>query len=123
MIIVNDDGTRIEYKEYLRRKSMKKRANLVITHELLKEALGIPEELQIVGIWQDAPMFQSDQMLVALSGEGLPETPEGAEAVRMDMSAIYKATGTPIGKMVDKMEERQYTKDKFIKMMEGLTSE
>ena len=120
MIILNDDGTRTEYKG---RKYVKKRANLVVTHELLKEALGIPEELQIVGIWQDSPMFKSDQMSIALLGEGLPECPEGACAIDMDMSEVYKATGTPIEKMIDKMEERTYTKDKFIKMMEGLTSE
>lgn len=100
-----------------------KRANLTVTYELLKEALGIPDHIKIVGTAQDMAAFESDHFIVGLSGEGLPEKAEGAEAVKLDMQAVYEATNTPIAKMIDKMEERKYTKKKFIKMMEGLVSE
>ena len=54
---------------------MKNRYIIKVSRELLKEALGIPDDTDIMGVYQNLDTFNSETLQIKLGGPRLPEIP------------------------------------------------
>lgn len=81
-----------------------------VTADLIRECLGVPENISVVGIFQDRNAFDSNTISIMLEGDGLPEVAEGQMVTRGLLSDYIPAE--VIEKKVE-IAKKRYNKEEF----------
>lgn len=96
---------------------MRNRANIRITLEALKQALGIPDDVAITGVYQSPNDFDTNTIKIGLEGDCLPQVLEGNESPVID---IFSCIPQERIEAVLEANGDKYSKEKFMSKISEL---